>query len=77
MPFQRSTMTSDDVPMPKAKRPGAASAMAATLMAMRPGPRVKAGMIATPSRAAGAHCDAKVRGVKPSVPPASLDHRSV
>src|SRR5437660_1207043 len=54
MPFQRSTITSEDVPMPKTKRPGAASAMAATLMAMRPGPRVKAGTMATPRRACGA-----------------------
>ena len=40
MPFQRSTMTSDDVPMPNAKRPGAASAIAATLIAISAGPRV-------------------------------------
>ena len=63
--------------MPKAKRPGAVSAIAATLIAMRPGPRVKAGTMATPRRASGAHWLARASGVKPSVPPASLDHRSV
>src|SRR5207302_9768613 len=30
-----------------------------------------------PNRADGVHCDASTSGVNPSVPPASLDHRSV
>ena len=38
--FHRDTMTSEDVPSPNVKRPGAASAMAATLWASRAGPRV-------------------------------------
>ena len=33
-------MTSDEVPRPSVKRPGAASAMAATLWASSAGPRV-------------------------------------
>jgi hypothetical protein len=40
MPFQRSTMTFDDEPMPMAKRPGAASAIEATLWAKHAGARV-------------------------------------
>ncbi len=77
MPFQRSTMTLDDVPMPKANRPGAASAIAATLWAMSAGPRVKAGTMAVPRRSVGAQAAASASGVKPSVPSASLDQTSV
>jgi hypothetical protein len=77
MSFQASTITSDDVPRPRAKRPGAASAMVATLMAMSPGPRVKAGTMAVPNRREGAHAEARASGVKASVPPASLDQTSV
>ncbi len=40
MSFQRSTITFDDVPMPKATRPGAASASEATHWASVAGPRV-------------------------------------
>jgi hypothetical protein len=40
MAFHRSTITLLEVPMPKATRPGAASASDATLIAMSPGPRV-------------------------------------
>ena len=40
MPFQRSTMTFDDVPMPMAKRPGAAWASEPTDWAKHAGPRV-------------------------------------
>ena len=39
-PFQLATITSDEAPSPQAKRPGAASAMAARLCARRAGPRV-------------------------------------
>jgi len=77
MPFQRSTMTSDEVPMPKANRPGAASAMLATLMAISPGPRVNAGTMAHPRRSEGVQAAASASGVNASVPPASLDQRSV
>jgi hypothetical protein len=40
MPFQFSTITFEEVPMPKATRPGAASARDATLWARQAGPRV-------------------------------------
>ena len=40
MPFHRSTITFDDVPMPRANRPGAASASEATHCASEAGPRV-------------------------------------
>ena len=40
MPFQPSTMTFDEVPMPNATRPGAASASVATDCASNAGPRV-------------------------------------
>ena len=43
MSFQRSTITFDDVPMPKATRPGAASASDATHWASVAGPRVNDG----------------------------------
>ncbi len=77
MPFHRSTMTSLLVPMPKAKRPGAASAMAATLWAMIAGPRVNAGTMAVPRRMSGIQAAAMASGVNPSVPLASLDQKSV
>ena len=53
MPFQRSTITSDDVPIPNTNRPGAADATDATDWAMHAGPRVKAGTMALPSRSEG------------------------
>ena len=77
MPFQPSTITFDEVPMPKAKRPGAASASEATDCAMHAGPRVNAGTMAVPSRSDGAHTDASASGVKASAPLASDDHTSV
>ena len=77
MPFQRSTMTLDEEPRPSTNRPGAAEASEATVWASSAGPRVKAGMIATPRRSDGAHVDASASGVKPSAPSASDDHRSV
>ena len=77
MPFQRSTMTFDDAPMPMAKRPGAASQMAAVCWASSAGPRVKTGMMAMPSRTSGTHWLASTSGVKPSVPSASELQNSV
>ena len=77
MPFQRSTITFEDVPIPITKRLGAASARLAALIASSAGPRVKAGMIAIPSRASGAQAAASASGVKPSCPPASEDQKSV
>ena len=40
IPFQLATITSEEAPSPQAKRPGAASAMEATLWARSAGPRV-------------------------------------
>ncbi len=77
MSFQRSTITFDEVPIPNATRPGAASARLATHWARVAGPRVKAGTIADPRRSDGAHTDARASGVNPSAPLASLDHTSV
>ncbi len=77
MPFQPSTITLEEVPMPKANRPGAASASVATLWARQAGPRVKAGTMAVPRRSDGAQTDARASGVKPSAPIASADHTSV
>lgn len=68
MPFQRSTITSDEVPRPKLKRPGAASAIVATHMASVAGPRVNDGTIAVPSWSSGAQAAVRASGVKPSVP---------
>ena len=76
-PFQRSTMTFDDEPMPMANRPGAASANEATLWARQAGARVKAGTMAVPSRSRGSHAAARARGVKASAPSASDDQMSV
>src|SRR4051812_5334756 len=53
MPFQASTITSDEVPIPSANRPGARPASVAADIAMVAGPRVNAGTIAVPSRSAG------------------------
>ena len=77
MPFQRSTITSEDVPSPRTNRPGAAWHMAATVWARVAAPRVNAGTIAVPSRKVGVHAAANASGVNASVPPASADHRSV
>ena len=77
MPFHRSTITLDDVPMPNASRPGAASASDATHWASVAGPRVNDGTIAEPRRSDGAHTEASVSGVNPSAPLASLDQTSV
>ena len=67
MSFHRSTMTFDDVPIPSTNRPGAAAAIVAADIASVAGPRVYTGMIATPSRNAGAQTLASASGVKPVV----------
>ena len=77
MPFHCSTMTSEEAPNPQTKRPGAASARAATLWASRAGPRVKAGVMATPSRSVGLQAAARASGVNPSAPSTSADQTSV
>ena len=77
IPFQDSTMTFEEEPIPMTNLPGAASHIDAMCCAINAGPLVYAGMIATPSRMVGAHWDAKISGVKPSVPSASELHKSV
>ena len=76
-PFQRSTITFELEPMPKANRPGAASASDATLWAIRAGDRVNAGTMAVPRRSRGSHAAASASGVNASAPSASDDHTSV
>ena len=77
MPFHPSTITFDEVPRPKANRPGAAWASEPTLWARHAGPRVNAGTIAVPRRSDGAHTEASASGVNASAPFASDDHTSV
>ena len=77
MPFQPSTITFEEVPMPNATRPGAASARVATDCASSAGPRVNAGTMALPSRSDGAQAEASASGVKASAPLASELHTSV
>ena len=62
MPFHRSTMTSEDVPMPKWKRPGAASASVATHIASVAGPLVKDGTMPVPSLRLGAQAGSQRQG---------------
>src|SRR5256885_9068082 len=77
MQFQFSTITFEDVPIPSAKRPGAAWTMLATVSASVAAPRVYAGTIAVPSRSDGVHAAASASGVKASAPPDSADQRSL
>ncbi len=70
-------MNSDDEPMPSTKRPGAASASAAALIANTAGPRVCTGKQAQPRRSVFAHCEASASGTKPSRSCASLVQTSV
>ena len=65
-PFQRSTMTSEEVPIPRAKWPGAAWHIDATVDASVCAPRVYAGTIAVPNRSSGAHCAATASGMNAS-----------
>ncbi len=75
--FQSRTSTGEDAPTPSAKRPGAASASAAALIASNAGPRVKTGVIAVPRRSRGAQAAASASGVNASVPATSDDQTSV
>ena len=76
-PFQRSTITLLDEPIPIAKRPGAASASAATLCAITGAVRVYAGTIAVPSRRRGSQAAASANGVNASAPSVSADQMSL
>ena len=77
MPFQRSTITLEEVPKPRTKRPGAADAIDAALWASSAGPLVNAGRIAVPSRSSGAQMEARASGASPSWPSASAVQASV
>ncbi len=75
--FQSLTMTGEDAPTPRVKRPGAASASAAACIASSAGPRVWTGTMAVPSCSWGAQTEARASGVKASAPAVSIDQRSV
>lgn len=75
--FHFSTITLDEVPTPRTKRPGAAAARVAAEIARVAGPRVNTGTIAVPRRSVGAHTLASARGVKASATLLSDDHTSV
>ena len=76
-PFHFSTMTLLEEPIPIANRPGAASAIAATLCAITGAVRVYAGTIAVPNRSLGSHAAASARGVNASAPSVSADQISL
>lgn len=77
MPFQRSTITSDEEPMPRQKRPPLASCTAAACWASTAGPRVKTLTTPVPSRIRSVQAAASTSEVKPSWPPVSPDQASV
>ena len=77
IPFQPSTIRSDEAPMPSANRPSRASASAAACWASSAGPRVKTPTTPVPSRTRSVHVAASASGVKPSGPLVSPLHRSV
>ena len=66
--FQRSTITSDEEPMPSTKRPPLASASAAACWASTAGPRVNGFTTPVPSRIRSVQSAASASGVKPSEP---------
>ena len=67
-PFHCSTITSDDEPSPRQKRPPEASASAAACWASTGSPRVKGFTTPVPSRARSVQAAASTSGVKPSDP---------
>jgi hypothetical protein len=75
-PFQRSTMTFDDDPRPRQKRPPEASASAAACCASTGIPRVNGLTTPVPTRTPLVHAAASASGVKPSGPLVSPVHRS-
>ena len=77
IPFQPSTMRSDEAPMPSTKRPRLVSDSAAACWARSAGPRVKTPTTPVPSRSLSLHRAAATRGVKPSGPFVSPLQRSV
>ena len=77
IPFQRSTITFDDEPMPRQKRPWLASCIAEACWASTAGPRVNTFTTPVPSRIRSVQAAASSSDVKPSWPPVSPDHASV
>ena len=77
MPFQPSTIRSEEAPIPSAKRPPEASASAAACWASSAGPRWKTPTMPVPSRARSVQAAASASGVKPSGPLVSPVQRSV
>ncbi len=74
--FQRSTITLEEEPMPRQKRPSLASCSAAACWASTAGPRVNAFTTPVPSRMCSVHAAASAIGVNASVPVVSPLHRS-
>ena len=68
IPFQPSTIRSEEAPIPSAKRPPLASASAAACWASSAGPRWKTPTTPVPSRIESVHAAASASGVKPSGP---------
>ena len=77
MPFQSATIVSEDAPIPRRKRPGAAAAIVAADCAISAGPRVKTGTIAVPSDSEGCQSEASASGVNASLPATSELQTSV
>ena len=68
IPFQPSTIRSEEEPIPSTKRPPEASASAAASWASSAGPRWKTPTMPVPSRARSVQAALRVSGVKPSGP---------
>ena len=77
IPFQPSTIRSEEEPIPSTKRPPEASASAAASWASSAGPRWKTPTIPVPSRIRSVQAALSASGVKPSGPFVSPLQRSV
>jgi hypothetical protein len=77
IPFQPSTIRSEEEPIPSTKRPCEASASAAACCASSAGPRWKTPTIPVPNRARSVHAALSASGVNPSGPAVSPVQRSV
>ena len=78
MPFQRPTITSEEVPTPSVKRPGAGLGEGGGAhRERRRAAREDGDDRGAEGADAGAQAAASASGVKPSVPLASLDQRSL
>ncbi len=77
IPFQPSTIRSEEDPIPSTNRPREASASAAASWASSAGPRWNTPTIPVPSRARSVQAALSASGVNPSGPFVSPLHRSV